>query len=180
MLEDIKEVLISEKQLSQKISELGARISDDYKNKNLLLISVLKGAVIVMADLMRHITVPMRIDFMATSSYGNDTKSSGQVKIIKDLDIDITGYDLLIVEDILDSGKTLSSLINILRSRNPRSIKVLALLSKPERRQVNIDVEYEGFIIPDKFVVGYGLDYAEKYRNLPFIGVLKEEIYTNK
>ena len=180
MLEDIKEVLVSEEQLKLRISELGAKISEDYKNKNLLLISVLKGAVIVMADLMRQITIPMRIDFMAASSYGNDSKSSGRIKILNDLDIDITGYDLLIVEDILDSGKTLASLIEILRSRNPRSIKVFALLSKPERRQVKIDVEYEGFVIPDEFAVGYGLDYAERYRNLPFIGALKEEIYTNK
>lgn len=178
MLNDIKKILLTEKQIKDKISELGAKISKDYQGKNLLVISVLKGSIMVMADLLRAITIPVRIDFMAVSSYGNSTKTKGHVKILKDLDIDIGGYDVLIVEDILDSGVTLSNLIEVLKARKPKSINICTLLSKPQRRQVEVKTAYEGFVIPDEFVVGYGLDYAEKYRNLPFIGILKEEIYS--
>ena len=154
------------------------RISRDYEGKNLLLVSVLKGSVLFMADLMRAISIPASVEFMSVSSYGSGTKTSGVVKIIKDLDIPLEGYDLLIVEDILDSGKTLEYIIEMLEARNPRSIKICTLLDKPDRRQVDISPDYSGFVIPDEFVVGYGLDYAEKYRNLPYIGVLKPEVYT--
>lgn len=178
MLEDIKSVLISQSELDAKVSELGARISSDYAEKKLLVLSVLKGASVFMSDLIRKITIPIQIDFMAASSYGKGTSTTGSVKIIKDLDIDVSGFDILIVEDILDSGVTLSKLIKILESRGPKSVNVCALLSKPSRRKVEVPVKYEGFIVPDEFVVGYGLDYAEYYRNLPFIGVLKEEVYS--
>mgnify|MGYP003295874613 CR=1 FL=1 len=142
-----------------------------------MLVSVLKGSVLFMADLMRAVTIPCEIDFMSVSSYGNDTNSSGRVRILKDLDRDIEGYDLIIVEDILDSGKTLSYLKNILQTRNPASIRICTLLEKPERKNSEIFADYSGFDVPNEFVVGYGLDYAQKYRNLPFIGVLKEEVY---
>ncbi len=175
---DIKQILISEDRLKEKVSELGQKITADYADKNLLVISVLKGAAVFMADLIRSIDLPLQIDFMAASSYGKGTATTGRVKIIKDLDIDVSGFDILIVEDILDSGVTLSNLIDILRSRNPRSVSVCALLSKPSRRQVEIPVAYEGFIVPDEFVVGYGLDYAERYRNLPYIGILEEQVYS--
>lgn len=179
MENDVSKILISEKEIQEKIQELGAQISEDYKGKKLLLVSVLKGSVLVMADLMRAISIPVRIDFMSVSSYGNAVKTSGVVKIIKDLDIDISGYDVLIVEDILDSGMTLSYLTQILAKRNPNSIKVLTLLDKPERRQVEVPIDYVGFEVPDEFVIGYGLDYDEKYRNLPYIGILKPEVYEN-
>lgn len=178
MLEDIKSVLISEEELDKKVSELGAKISEDYRGKNLLVLSVLKGASVFMSDIIRKITIPIQIDFMAASSYGKGTATTGSVKIIKDLDIDVSGFDILIVEDILDSGVTLSNLIKILRSRGPKSVNVCTLLSKPSRRKVEVPVKYEGFIVPDEFVVGYGLDFAEYYRNLPFIGILKEEVYS--
>lgn len=177
MVEDIKEILLSEEQLHGKVKEMGARISEDYRDKNLLMVSILKGSAVFMADLMREITVPARIDFMSVSSYGSGVKSSGVVKIVKDLDIPLAGYDLLIVEDILDSGLTLHYIIDILRARHPKSVKICTLLDKPERRQVDVKTDYYGFHIPDEFVVGYGLDYDEKYRNLPFIGVLKPEVY---
>ncbi|MBE6811602.1 MAG: hypoxanthine phosphoribosyltransferase [Ruminococcaceae bacterium] len=177
MMQDIKAVFYSEQQLRDKIAEIGRQISEDYKDKNLMLVSVLKGSVVFMADLMRAITVPCEIDFMAVSSYGNKTDSSGTVRIIKDLDRDIAGYDLLIVEDILDSGMTLSYIKEILLARKPRSIRVCTLLDKPERRKSDIYADYSGFEVPNEFVVGYGLDFAQKYRNLPFIGVLKEEVY---
>lgn len=179
MLDDIQEVLFSKEQLHSMVSEMGAQISEDYKDKKLLLVSILKGSVMIMADLMREITVPAEIDFMAVSSYGGDTKTSGTVRIIKDLDRDIAGYDILIVEDILDSGMTLAYLMEILSARNPNSIRICTLFDKPERRQVKeIVADYSGSTVPDKFIVGYGLDYAEKYRNLPFVGVLKKEIYS--
>lgn len=178
MLEDIKSVLISEAELEKKVSEMGAQISRDYRGKNLLVLSVLKGASVFMSDIIRKITIPIQIDFMAASSYGKGTSTSGSVKIIKDLDIDVSGFDILIVEDILDSGVTLSNLIEVLKSRNPKSVNVCTLLTKPARRKVEVPVKYEGFEVPDEFVVGYGLDYAEHYRNLPFIGILKEEIYS--
>lgn len=178
MTNDIKNILISEKVLADKVAELGAKISDDYKGKDLLVISVLKGAAVFMSDIIRKITIPCQIDFMAASSYGAGTETKGSVKILKDLDIDVSGFDILIVEDILDSGVTLSNIIKLLESRKARSVKVCALLSKPERRRVEVPLAYVGFEVPDEFVVGYGLDYAEKYRNLPFIGVLKEEVYS--
>lgn len=177
MMQDIKDVFYSEEQLQDKVKMIGKQISEDYKDKNLMLVSVLKGSVVFMADLMRAITVPCEIDFMAVSSYGDKTNSSGTVKIIKDLDRDIAGYDLLIVEDILDSGKTLSYIKEILLARKPNSIRICTLLDKPERRNSEIVADYSGFEVPNEFVVGYGLDFAQKYRNLPFIGVLKEEVY---
>lgn len=178
MLDSIERVLISEQELKEKITQLGARISQDYAGKNLLLVSVLKGSVVFMADLMRAITIPCEIDFMCVSSYGSGTKTSGVVKIAKDLDIKIEGLDVLIVEDILDSGMTLSYITEILQAREPSSIKICTLLDKPDRRQANITPDYMGFVIPDAFVVGYGLDFAEKYRNLPFIGELKPSVYS--
>lgn len=178
MRNDIEKVFISEQQLNDKIGELGRRISEDYKGKKLLLVSVLKGSVVFMADLMRAITIPCEIDFLCVSSYGGGVKTSGVVKITKDLDIKIEGLDVLIVEDILDSGMTLSYITEILQARNPNSIKICTLLDKPERRQADIKPDYLGFVIPDAFVVGYGLDYAEKYRNLPFVGELKPSIYS--
>lgn len=174
MRNDISKILFSEEDLARITSELGARISEDYKDKNLLLVSVLKGSVVTMADLMRAITIPCAIDFMVVSSYGSGTETSGSVKIIKDLDISIEDYDVLIVEDILDSGVTLSSLLKLLGGRNPASIKLCTLLDKPDRRKVDIKPDYVGAKVPDEFIVGYGLDYDEKYRNLPFIGVLKD------
>ncbi len=174
----IKEVLASEQQLQDKIAELGAAITRDYAGKDLLMVSILKGSVMVMADLMRAVDLPMAIDFMNVSSYGASTESKGSVKILKDLDVDIKGKDLLIVEDILDSGVTLHNLINLLRQREPASIEICTLFSKPSRRRVEVDAKYIGFIIPDAFIVGYGLDYDEKFRNLPYVGILKEEIYS--
>ncbi len=177
MMEDIQEVLFSERQIAVMVERIGKEISRDYKGKNLLLVSVLKGSVVFMADLMRSIDIPARIDFMATSSYGSGAKTSGVVKIIKDLDINLEGYDIVLVEDILDSGKTLSYLMELLRSRNPRSLKICTLFDKPERREVDVEASYVGSVIPDAFIVGYGLDYDERYRNLPFVGVLEPSVY---
>ena len=177
MMQDIKEVWISEEELQQKVKELGAKISEDYKDKNLLMVSVLKGSVVFMADLMRAITVPAAIDFMSVSSYGAGTKSTGVVRIINDLDTNVADYDLLLVEDILDSGNTLAYLRELLSDRHPRSIKIATLLDKPSRRTADIHADYMGFEIADQFVVGYGLDYNEKYRNLSFIGILKPCVY---
>lgn len=177
MYDDIKEILVSEEELKECVEKLGAQITEDYKDKNLLLVSVLRGSVIFMADLMRQIKIPCTIDFMSVSSYGSGTKSSGVVKIVKDLDVNLAGYDILIVEDILDSGNTLSYLKKMLLTRNPSSIKICALLDKPERRTADITADYSGLTIPDAFAVGYGLDYDEKYRNLPFIGVLDPKVY---
>ena len=177
MNQDIKEILISQQQLEEKVAQLGAQISRDFADKNLLLVSVLKGSVVFMADLMRQITIPVRIDFMAVSSYGAGVKTSGVVRILKDLEIPLEGYDVLVVEDILDSGMTLSYLRGILKERGPKSISIATLLDKPDRRQVDIAPDYVGFVIPDEFVVGYGLDYKEQYRNLPYVGVLKPSIY---
>ena len=177
MKEDIKEIYFSAEELAEIVKNLGKQISEDYKDKNLLLVSILKGSVIFMADLMRAITIPCRIDFMSVSSYGSGTKTSGVVKIQKDLDINLEGYDLLIVEDILDSGKTLSYVIDILKTRKPASIKICTLFDKPERREAQVYADYSGTKVPDEFIVGYGLDFDEKYRNLPYIGVLKPEIY---
>ena len=181
MFNDAERILISEADLHKIVSKLGAEITDDYKDKNLLLVSVLKGAVVFMTDLMREIKIPCYIDFMSVSSYGNETKSTGVVKIIKDLDTNvIDGSNLLIVEDILDSGRTLSYLKDILARRNPESIRICTLLDKPDRRVVDLKADYVGAVIPDAFVVGYGLDYAERYRNLPFVGVLKESVYNKE
>lgn len=174
---DIKEVLFSEQQLREKMAELGAAITRDYAGKDLLMVSILKGSVIVMADLMRAVDLPLEIDFMNVSSYGAGTETKGAVKILKDLDVDIRNKHVLIVEDILDSGVTLHNLMKLLNQRQPASIEICTLFSKPSRRQVDVDVKYMGFEIPDAFIVGYGLDYAEKYRNLPYVGVLKEEVY---
>ena len=177
MLQDIQEVLFTEEQIAKMVERVGAEISRDYKDKNLLLVSVLKGSVVFMADLMRAITIPARIDFMATSSYGSGVKTSGVVKILKDLDLELSGYDILMVEDILDSGKTLSYLTELLQSRGPKSIRVCTLFDKPESREVEVEAAYVGSQIPDAFIVGYGLDFDEKYRNLPFVGVLKPCVY---
>lgn len=178
MFGDIERVLISEEELSKIVKELGSKISEDYKGKNLLLVSVLKGSVVFMADLMREVKIPCSIDFMAVSSYGTGTKSSGVVKIIKDLDCSIEGKDLLIVEDILDSGRTLNYIKEILLARNPKSIRICTLFDKPERRDVDLYADYIGAKVPNEFIVGYGLDYGEYYRNLPYIGVLKESVYS--
>lgn len=179
---DVQEILIDEQTLAAKVGEIGAKISEDYKNsgKKLLLISVLKGSVVFMADLMRAVTIPIEVDFMSVSSYGSGAKTSGVVKIIKDLDINMQGLDLLIVEDILDSGMTLSYLKQILLKRNPNSIRICTLLDKPDRRTADIVADYVGFAIPDEFVVGYGLDYNEKYRNLPYVGVLRRSVYAQQ
>ena len=177
MIQDVKEILYSEEQLSRRIAEMGAQITADYEGKDLVLASVLRGSYIFMADLSRQIKLPLTIDFMAVSSYGSGTSSSGQVEIKKDLSDSIEGKDLLIVEDILDSGNTLYYLMDILRARKPASIRICTLLDKPDRRVKPITADYCGFSIPDAFVVGYGLDYDEKYRNLPYIGVLKPEVY---
>ena len=178
MRNDIERILVTKEELNTKVTEMGRKISEDYNGKDLLMVSVLKGSVIFMADLMRAVTIPVTIDFMSVSSYGSGTKSTGVVKIIKDLDADIEGKDLLLVEDILDSGNTLFYLRKMLMDRHPNSIKIATLLDKPERRTADIHADYSGFQIPDKFVVGYGLDYDQKYRNFPEIGVLKPEIYT--
>jgi hypoxanthine phosphoribosyltransferase len=177
MREDIKEVLLSEETIGQKISELGYTISRDYAHSDLVLIGVLKGSVMFMSDLLKKITIPCSMDFMAVSSYGNSTTSSGVVRILKDLDFEIEGKDVLVVEDIIDSGVTLKYLVEYLKARKANSLEVVCLLDKPERRKSDIKVKYTGFTVPDEFLVGFGLDYAEKYRNLPYIGVLKEEIY---
>lgn len=173
----IERVLFSEERIGEIVKKLGTQISKDYAGKNLLLVSVLKGSVVFMADLMRSITIPCEIDFMVVSSYGSGTKTSGNVKIIKDLNIDVKDYDLLIVEDILDSGVTLSSLKTILEAREPASVKICTFFDKPERRKANITADYSGAEVPDEFIVGYGLDYDEKFRNLPYVGVLKRECY---
>jgi len=173
----IAEVLVSEDQLKQRIQEMAGEISRVYGETQPLLISVLKGSIVFLSDLMRALGVPHAIDFMATSSYGAATESSGVVRILKDLDEPIEGRDVLIVEDIIDSGYTLDYLRGLLLARNPASLRIVALLSKAARRQVDVPIDWIGFEIPDKFVVGYGLDFAERYRNLPFIGVLKEELY---
>lgn len=177
MLQDIKEILLSEEVISAKIKELAERISDDYKERDLLVVGVLKGSVIFTADLIKNIKIPCEIDFMAVSSYGNSSETSGIVRILKDLDHEVSGKDIIIVEDIVDSGVTLNYLLNYLKSRRANSVEIVSLLTKPSRRKVDIDCKYIGFEVPDEFLVGYGLDYAEKYRNLPFVGVLKREVY---
>ncbi len=177
MNDDIRAVLVSEQQLKDKVAQLGAQISQDYAGKDLVLVSILKGAVVFMADLMRAVTIPCSIDFMVVSSYGAGTTTTGLVKIIKDLDSDLSGKDVLIVEDILDTGVTLSNLVPMLKMRDPNSVRICAILDKPSRRRADIQADYTGFQVPDEFVVGYGLDYDEKYRNLPYVGVLKPIVY---
>ncbi|MCR3760788.1 hypoxanthine phosphoribosyltransferase [Clostridium felsineum] len=177
MREDIKEILLDEEKINDKVKELGKKISEDYKEKDLILIGILKGSVVFMGNLVKYIDIPCAMDFMSVSSYGNATSTSGIVKVLKDLDSDVEGKDILIVEDIIDSGVTLKYLMGHMKGKKPNSIEIITLLNKPERRRVEIDVKYTGFIVPDYFLVGYGLDYAEKYRNLPYIGILKDEIY---
>ena len=181
MLEkDIQEILFSEEQLASRVNEIARQITADYQGKEIMLISVLRGSFVFMADLCRAIDLPCTLDFMAVSSYGKGTKSSGQVQITKDLSEDITDRHIIVVEDILDSGNTLSYLLKILENRHPASIRLCTLLDKPDRRVKPVQVHYSGFTIPDAFVVGYGLDYAEKYRNLPYVGVLKPEVYSGE
>lgn len=180
MHDDIQEILVTEQQLQAKVAELGAAISRDYAGKDLLLVGILKGSVVFMADLMRAITIPCSIDFMIVSSYGSGTNTTGLVKIIKDLDQDLHNKHVVIVEDILDTGVTLFNLVPMLKMRHPASVKICTILDKPERRRAQISADYRGYEIPDAFVVGYGLDYAEEYRNLPYVGVLKREVYENK
>jgi hypoxanthine phosphoribosyltransferase len=168
----VSKVLIEEDAVRVRVAELGAEISGDYATKDLVLVGVLKGAVFFMADLMRHLAIPCEVDFMAISSYGASTDSSGVVRILKDLDISIEGRDVLVVEDIIDSGLTLSYLTRNLESRNPASLEICALLTKPDRREIDVDVRYTGFEIPNEFVIGYGLDFGERYRNLPYVAVL--------
>jgi hypoxanthine phosphoribosyltransferase len=172
----VGEILIDEARLQARVRELGAEVSAEYVGRELVLVGVLKGAVFFMADLMRAITVPCEIDFMAISSYGASTDSSGVVRILKDLDINIEGRDVLVVEDIVDSGLTLSYLVRNLESREPASISVCALLTKPARREIDVEIHHVGFEIPNKFVIGYGLDFAERFRNLPYVGVLREDL----
>ncbi len=177
MHNDIQEVLLTEQMLKDKVAELGAQITRDYADKEIFAIGILRGAVVFMADLIRAIERPVQIDFMAVSSYGMQADSSGIVRILKDLDSSITGKHVLIIEDIIDSGQTLSYLIKNLSERKPASIRLCTLMNKPERRKVDLPVKYVGFEIPNEFVVGYGLDYAEKYRNLPYLGILKRSVY---
>jgi hypoxanthine phosphoribosyltransferase len=178
MNKDMKKILIDEDTLQAKVKELGAKITEDYMGKDLLIVCVLKGAVIFVSDLMKRIDLPLEVDFMAISSYGADTKTSGVVRILKDLNAGIEGRHILIVEDIIDSGLTLSYLVENLKARGPKSVEICTILDKPDRRVAKIDIKYTGFQVPDEFVVGYGLDYAEKYRNLPYVAALKEEIYS--
>ena len=172
----VGEILIDADRLQERIHELGEEITADYAGRELLLVGVLKGAVFFMADLMRHLTIPCEIDFMAISSYGDSTDSSGVVRILKDLDSNITDRHVLVLEDIIDTGLTLSYLMRNLGAREPASLEVCALLTKPERREIDVPVRYVGFEIPNRFVIGYGLDYGERYRNLPYVGVLREDL----
>ena len=178
MRNDLQETLVSKEEIQATVARLGAEISRDYEGKNPILITVLKGAFIFMADLCRAITVPCTMDFMSVSSYGGGTTTSGTIRIRKDLDVNIEGQDVIIVEDILDSGVTLSNLIELLQTRNPASMRLVTLFDKPDRRKADVTIDYCGMQVPDAFIVGYGLDYAEKYRNLPEVSILKPEVYT--
>lgn len=175
---NLSAVLFDENTIQKRIKEIGGQISDEYKDKNPILICILRGAAIFMSDLMRRMTIPMEIDFMSISSYGNSTQSSGVVRIRKDIDTDITGRHVIVVEDIVDSGLSLSYIIEYLNQHKPASVKTCVLLDKPEAHKIKVDIDYFGFTIENEFVVGYGLDYAERYRNLPYIGILKEEVYS--
>lgn len=177
MQNDIGRILLSEAEIVAKVKELGDKLTEEYRGKELLVVGILKGSNVFMSDLIRQINIPLKIDFMMVSSYGNATESTGVVKIIKDIEQSISGKHLLIVEDIIDSGLTLKYLTEMLETRKPASIKLCTLLDKPARRKENVDVDYVGFEMPDEFLVGYGIDYAEYYRNLPYIGVLKPEVY---
>lgn len=179
MLGDIEEVLVSRDQIREMVERLGKRISEDYKGSDLVLVGVLKGGFVFLADLMRQITIPVDMDLIAVSSYGASTKSSGVVRIIKDMDLNVTGKHVLIVEDLVDTGLTLRYLKDLFNTRGPKSVKICTAFDKPSRRKVEIEVEYNGIVVPDKFIVGYGLDYAGKYRNLPEVCTLKREIYAN-
>lgn len=178
MREDIKEILFTQEDLKAITKELGKKVTRDYKDKKLYLVTILKGAVVFLTDFMRNVDLPCEVDFMVVSSYGSGVTSSGNVKIIKDLDVPLEDKDILIVEDILDSGNTLKFVVDMIKKRHPKSVEVCALLDKPSRRIADIQAKYVGREIPDEFVVGYGLDYDEKYRNLPYLGVLKPEVYT--
>ncbi len=180
MKQDIEKILLSEEEIAAKVKELGAQIAKDYADKNPLIVSVLRGSFVFMADLVRAIDVPCTVDFMSVSSYGSSTTSSGEVKITKDFDVSIEGRHLIIVEDILDSGRTLSYLMKTLKARGAASIALCTFLDKPERRVVPVEVAYKGFTVPDAFIVGYGLDYDQRYRNLPYVGVLKPSVYEGK
>ena len=170
----ITKTMLSEEEIKAKVAELGKKIEEDFEGQDLLVVGKLKGASVFVSDLIRNINLDVNIDFMSVSSYGNSTESSGSVKILKDLDVDIKGKNVLIVEDIIDSGLTLSNLTRELSARDPKSLKICTLLDKPQRRKVDIPVDYVGFVIEDKFIVGYGIDYAEKYRNLPYIGIVED------
>ncbi|NLP07123.1 MAG: hypoxanthine phosphoribosyltransferase [Clostridiaceae bacterium] len=176
-MKDIEEVLVPREQISEMVKSLGKRISEDYAGEDLVLVGVLKGGFIFLADLMREITIPVDMDLIAVSSYGASTRSSGVVRIIKDIDLDIVGKHVLIVEDLVDTGLTLSHLKDLFNTRGPKSVKVCTAFDKPSRRKIEIEIEYNGIEVPDKFIVGYGLDYAGRYRNLPDVCTLKEEIY---
>lgn len=178
MHQDIEKILVSEEEIQIKCKELAAQISKDYEGKNLLVVGLLRGCVPFIGDLTKHISIPMRLDYMDVSSYHGGTYSTGQVKVLKDLDTNIEGVDVLIAEDIVDTGKTLKTVMEMFHFRNAKSVKVVTLLDKPEGRQVELIPEYVGFTIPKEFVVGYGLDYDEYYRNIPYVGVLKEKVYS--
>lgn len=175
----MKELIYTEEEIQKRVAELGQEITKDFKDKDLMVIGILRGAVFFMTDLLKHIELPLIIDFMAVSSYGDSSKTSGIVRILKDLEEDITGMDVLIVEDIVDTGLTLDYIIRLLKNRGANSVKIVALLDKPERRKVEVPVDYLGFHVKDEFIIGYGLDYAQRYRNLPYIACLKEEVYEN-
>lgn len=177
MRDNIQEVLFTEEDLQKRVSEIADKINVDYEGKELVLVGVLKGSVLFAADLIKKVTIPCEIDFMAVSSYGNSTESSGVVRILKDLDHSVENKHIILIEDIVDSGITLSYLLEYLKARKASSIEIVSLLNKPARRKADIDVKYIGFDVPDEFIVGYGIDYAEKYRNLPYIGILKREVY---
>lgn len=177
MNQDIAEILLSEEEIKQRVLELGKQISEDYRGKDVVIVGVLRGAFIFLADLVRAIDMPVAIDFISVSSYGAGTSSTGVVRFLKDLDEEVSGRHVLLVEDIIDSGITLNYLMENMKTRKPLSVRICTLLSKPERRKVEIDVAYNGFTIPDHFVVGYGLDYSEKYRNLPYVGILDPKVY---
>ena len=177
MRDDMESILLTEEQIRERVARMGEEISRDYADREPLFIGVLKGCFVFMADLMRQVTVPCGMDFMVVSSYGKSTKTTGAVEIIKDLSQDVEGRHVVIVEDILDTGVTLNYLVRYLQNRNPASLAIVTLLDKPERRRADVSAKYVGFTVPDAFVVGYGLDYAEKYRNLPYVGILKPEIY---
>ncbi|CUH92077.1 hypoxanthine phosphoribosyltransferase [Herbinix luporum] len=177
MFQDVEKILFDEAVLAKRIGELGEEISKDFANEEVMLVGILKGASVFMSDLIRKISIPAYIDYMVVSSYGNSAETSGVVRIIKDLEDNIEGKNIIIVEDIIDTGLTLAYLKKNLLNRNPKSLKICTLLDKPSRRQKEIAIDYKGFEVPDEFIIGYGIDYAEKYRNLPFVGVLKREVY---